>query len=270
MDIKNTIQKRQIYFSRAYRHLEPNKKEQWLFLLLFVLPSLILFLIFYTKVSYALSIWVKHALSACIPNSCLGIAYSNFLPVFGGIYYVQTQNLLPSDQEVIINLALTIVLLAVGLFSSRNKKGGTPLSIYFAIVLLLHLIACIYFTFAKEFFPYSATKYSELYMLQQVGIWMSFLVLAGLVTGIVGYGRIAGKLLTFLAIIIYSFIFGCVRYLTFLFIVSAASSLYMTTLFFSLGPLYDFLYLVCIYSIFINVQIKHFDQGEGRLKWHWM
>lgn len=270
MSVLNVRQKTQIYFARTYRHLKPNSKERLLFLLVCVLLCIIFFLFLYTKVSYMLAVWVKQALSVLIPESSLGIAYGEFLPFFGGVYYVRIPNTMPSFQEVVINLAVTLFLLFICFLPSRKSKGGTPLSIYFAIILLTHLVAIIFFIFAKDFYPYSATQYSELYIKQQVGIWLSFLALSGLITGILGYGNIAGRLISFLGTMAYSFIFGCMRCLTSMFIISTVSSLYMATLFFSLGPLFDFLYLVCFYSIYINAQINRFDQGEGRSKWHWL
>lgn len=270
MSEQKVNKKNQIFFSRAYRHLKPNKKERLLFLLLCVLPCLILYLIFYTKISLALAIWVKQELSTCVPGSSLSIAYGEFLPIFGGAYFVQIPSKMPSFQEIAINLVATLVLLCIVFVIAKKKKGGTSLTIFFAIILLTHLIACIYFMFASKYFPYSATQYSELYIKQQVSIWLSFLIMSGLLSGVLGYGKITGKLAVFFGTLAYSFIFGCVRCLAFLYIISKGSSLYMATLFFSLGPLFDFLYLVCFYVIHTNAQIKYYDQGEGRLKWHWL
>jgi len=262
--------KTQIYYSRSYRHLEPNSREQLVFLLMCVLPCLILFCTYYSELSFQLAVLVKMEISNFIQESFLGIGYGDFLPVFGGVYFIDIPSKTPSFHEVVINLAATLLLLSMCFFSTKIRKGGTPLSIYFAITLLIHLIACIYFMFAKEFYPYSATQYSELYMKQQVSIWLAFIVLAGLIIGVFGYASLTGKIAAFLGIMVYSFIFGCIRYLVFMLIISTVSIIYMATLFFTLGPLFDFIYLVCFYGIYINSQIKRFDRGEGRLKWHWL
>lgn len=267
---QNEEQKAHIYFSRQYRRLKPDSKERFIFLLGFVLPCVITFLLFYTELTYMLAVWVKDALAVTIPASSLGISYGEFLPIFGGIYYVSLPTTLPTLQEIMINLSATLILLLICLFPSRKSKGGKPLSIFFAIVLLIHLIAVIFFMFAKDFYPYTATDYSELYIKQQMGIWLSFLVLSGIITGILGYGSVLSRLIAFVGTMAYSFIFGWVRCLASMFVITKLSSLYMATLFFSLGPLFDFLYLVCFYSIFINAQINRFDQGEGRMKWHWL
>lgn len=235
-----------------------------------VIPCIVIFLYFYTEISYLLADWVRNTLLRTFPEKTLGIVYGEFLPFFGGIYYVYLPGTLPSFQEATINLAVTLILLLICLFASGKSKAGTPLTIYFAIILLIHLIASIFFMFAKDFYPYTATQYSELYIKQQVSIWLSFLVLTGLITGVLGYGSIPARLVAFWGTMLYSFIFGCIRYLASLYIISIGSSLYMATLFFSLGPLFDFLYLVCFYGIYINSQIKRLDQKEGRLQWHWL
>ena len=270
LSIENVPQKTQIYFSRTYRRLQPDSKERLLFLLGCFLPCLTLFLLFYTKITHFLAVWVNEALTAVIPKSSLSIAYGEFIPLFGGVYFVQIPSPQPSFQEVTVNLAVTLLLLVICFFPSRKTKGGTPLSIFFAIVLFTHLIAVIYFMFAMDFFPYSATEYSELYIKQQVGIWLFFLILLSLITGVLGFGSIASRLAVFFGTMVYSFVFGFVRYLASMFILSKVSSLYMATLFFSLGPLFDFLYLVCFYSIYIDAQVKRYGQGEGRVNWHWL
>ena len=270
MSTQKAPQKSQIYLSRPYRRLKTKRRDRWRLFIGFLLPCLILFLFFYTQLTYKIAIWGEQILSPLIPESSLSIAYGKFLPFFGGIYYLQIPNTLPSLQEIIINILLTLLLLLISFLSLRKRKGGTPLTIYFSIILLIHLVSSLYFAFATELFPYSATQYSELYIKQQVGIWLSFLVLTGLLFGILGYGSALSRTIAFLGTMTYSLFFGFVRYLTFLLIVSKGSSLYMATLFFSLGPLFDFLYLVSFYGIYINLQIKSYNQGEGRLKWHWL
>lgn len=267
---KQKAEKTQVFFSRQYRHLKPDSRNSLIFLMVCVVPCVIFFLIYYTKITSVLCFWGKEALSSTIEESSLSIAYSDFLPFFGGVYYIQIPSTMPSFQEVFINLAVTLLVLFILFLPNRNSKGGTPITVYFAIILLIHLIACIFFMFAAEFYPYSAIQYSELYIKQQVSIWLSFLVLTGLLTGILGYGSITGRILVFLGTMAYSFIFGCVRYLTSMFIISTGSSLYMATLFFTLGPLYDFLYLVCFYGMYINAQINRYSEGDWRFKWQWL
>ena len=43
----------------------------------------------------------------------------------------------------------------------------------------------------------------------------------------------------------------------------------MALMFFVFGPLFDFLYLVAIYSLLVNKMVKIYDSGEGREDWKW-
>ncbi|MGD9676945.1 MAG: hypothetical protein AB7V16_01095 [Vulcanibacillus sp.] len=263
-------QKSQIYFSRIYRHLLPNRVERWIFLLGGVLPTILLFLLFYSKITYMLAVWANQVFSLISPKNSLGIGYEEFIPIFGGVYYVILPNKMPIFSELVINVVVTLLLLFILYLLYKKNTGSTSLIIYFNIILLIHLISCIFFIFAEAYFPYSATVYSELYIKQQIGIWLSIMILAGVIIGILGYGSILVRFSFFLGIVGYSLVYGFVRYITFMFIISKGSNLYMATLFFSLGPLFDFLYLVGFYGIYIYSLVNYFNQGKGRLKWLWL
>ena len=60
----------------------------------------------------------------------------------------------------------------------------------------------------RKYFPYTLTVYSKLYMLQEIGIWVMFFVMTVMVTGIIGDRGVIYKLLTLLAIMLYSIVFG--------------------------------------------------------------
>ena len=157
----------------------------------------------------------------------------------------------------------------------RGQEGqlvgakGKPVTIYLMLNLIVHLANCIYFIFAMDYFPYSATQFSELYMEQQMGIWITFIILTALVTGFLGNKGYVYRVIAFFAIMAYSFLFGTVRYIVFMFLVTRFSILYMAPMFFSFGPLFDFLYLVAIYSVFVNRMVKLYDSAEGRGEWRW-
>ena len=243
------MNKTQIYYPRTFRRFKADYKNQWLFVLLCVAPCLLLFLFFYSPLSRLLCQGVQWCLRGVFGDQALSIGYGEYLPAF-----------------CLVNLAVTLALLAL-CFTRRNR--GKPLAIYLAIALLIHLISCIYFLLAADFFPYTATQYSELYMKQQVGIWLSFLAIAGFITGFMNNGTLLSRCVTFFGIMVYSFVFGSVRYLVFLFIVSKASSLYMPSMFFTLGPFFDFLYLVYFYGVFVRHVITRVNTGERRSVWEW-
>ncbi len=270
MDINERRKRANLYFSRSYRHFEVNTKEQLVFVFALVVPIMILFLLFYTELSHFVSNIVRKLLILALPSESVKIVTTDFLLIFGDIYFLELVNSLPEYSEIFINLIITLLLLTLSLFLVLKGHKKTPLPIYFSFILLIHLVSCLYFLFAKDYFPYSATEYSNLYMEQQIILWFALLVLNAFVLGVIGYGKIRTRVILFFIVIIYAFVYGIARYLTFCFVISAGSSLYMATLFFTLGPLYEFIYFVFFYSIFINREIKYFGYGEGRTRWQWL
>ena len=135
--------------------------------------------------------------------------------------------------------------------------------------LLVHIISCVFFIFATNHFPYTVKDYSNLYMQQQIGIWITFVILIGVVTGFEGNRGYFYKIITVVVSMLYSFIFGSVRYIVFLFALHQLSVLYMPMMFFVLGPMFDFVYLVFIYSFFINKMVDFYESGEGQEDWLW-
>jgi hypothetical protein len=262
------MKKTQIYYPRTYRHFQSERRRQWLFFLIFVVPCLLILLIFYPEITRVLSAYVIKALSFIMPHEDLNVEYSIYLPIFGGIHYVAAlPTTAPTLKFTLLNTAVVLILMWIAL---TRKHRAKPFFIYIAMNLLFLLLSCIFFIAAPSYFPYSATDYSELYIKLQLGIWLSFIVIAGVVIGFLTVSKMRWRICAFFGIILYSFVFGCVRYLTFLLILYKASILYMATLFFTLGPFFDFLYLVYLYAIFAKHVTTSTNNQEGRALWKWL
>jgi len=65
----------------------------------------------------------------------------------------------------------------------------------------------------------------------------------------------------------YSIVFGTLRYIIFLFIISKCSVIYMALLFFAFGPLIDFVYIVGIYSFYTNRLAYNLKSSNSIWKW---
>ena len=256
-----------IFYARTYRRLERDLKRQLLFMLLLVLPVIILYLVFYPSITRAVSFWASGVLADALgaPQDYL-IGAHEYIPFFGPVSYVSLSSSYPS-MPLVVGTAL--VCLAVCAVLSTGSRRGLPLSIFLLFGVGVQLVSCLFFFIDGSVFPYAETDYSVLYMIQQVGIWLFFIIIAGFVVGLISYGGLALKLVTFAGILLYSFVFGVVRYTVYLYIVAKFSSLFMATLFFSLGPFFDFLYLVFFYSLFVdrlNAKLNRRDRTEV---WRW-
>lgn len=257
--------KMKMFYARTYRHLKPNYKKMFMYYFFFALPCFFIFLLTYSKLTNIVSKWVLNVLGTFIPKTELGIHSEEFLPYFGKVFYVTLPSKMPSLILIIVN---TIVVLLLLIICYNVKDKAKPVAIYSTIALLIHLASCVFFLFFPKFFPYTLTEYSSLYMKQQVGIWLSFFVIATLVSGGITYSG-SSKFYMLGTVMAYSFVFGCLRYIVYLVLLLKASSLYMAILFFTFGPFFDFLYLVCIYSIYMNFLTKKFDDKNGGIEWQW-
>lgn len=258
-------EKKIVYYARTYRHLKLDRAKCLWYFGLVVLPCLIGCLLWTGEITGVMTRLGISVLEQMYPDRVFS-AVSEKLSVFGEIEYIRMPTVLPDVSMVVINLAVMLLITAV---LATGRRKGKPLSIYMLFSVVIHLINCIYFFFAASYFPYSASDYSELYIKQQIGIWLTFIVLSGLVTGFLGNRAYFAKTLAFLAIIGYSLVFGVVRYVVFLAVLQEFSVLYMAVLFFVLGPVFDFVYLVAIYSVLVNKMVKVYDSGEGREEWEW-
>lgn len=257
--------KKNIYLARTYRYLNTNVTKNTLYILLMVIPSLILLIANIGNLTRFISRLGTSVLSAVWPNYIFDIKQSDF-SVLGVMKYIEIPTVYPDMPFSFWNL---LVVFSGLLFLGMGRRKGKPIAIYFMMDMIVHLVNCVYFVFAAEYFPFSAADFSELYMKQQLGIWIAFIVLIALVTSFLGNKGYIYRIMTFVGTMAYSLIYGAVRYIVFLYVLMRFSILYMALMFFVLGPLFDFLYLVAFYSIFVNRMVKVYDSREGRGEWRW-
>lgn len=263
---KKKFEKQKIYYSRTYRHLQVNKKKSLLFLLLCVLPCVIALLVFYGEITAIVTNITGRVLDYFMPSLEVSYQWTDFIPFLDSIKIVVVPTVYPSLNLILINIAVLLAAIALCIL---GKKRNHAMAIYAMIILFIHMINCVFFLFAGKEFPYNAAEYSELYMKQQVGIWICFLVIIGLVTGILGDGSILLRVATLAGVMLYSFCFGLFRYIVFLFIMYQFSMLYMAAFFFILGPFFDFMYLVMIYGIYVDKLTGMYTTGKRKEKWLW-
>lgn len=257
--------KSRIYYARTYRKLRNGGWKGILFVCILVIPALILLLWNCYGITRGMSWLAVKFLCDRFRGLQIQIIESEF-PIIGKISIVELPTVYPKLKEIIINL---LIATGMAVFACSGKRKGKPAAIFSMIVLVTHLINCVYFLFGSNYFPYTAYQYSDLYMRQQIGIWMFFIVLAGGTIGFMGNKGILFKILAFWGTIIYSMVFGVARYVFFLYILERFSIFYMALLFFVFGPFFDFLYLVGIYALYINKMEKIYDSDEGREEWTW-
>lgn len=258
--------KKKIFFSRSYRHLFVDKKESICYMLIIVLPIIILMLIYAGDITAFASELAKNILSGVIDSKYINTRTSQLISGAVNIHYTYLPTTYPSFLFSIANVA---VALAAIVFFCTGKRRGKSISLYIDMIAGIHLAVSVFFMFAGSEFPYSSADFSLLYMQQQLGIWISFLLVSGLITGLLGTRAVVYRLATMLSIMLYSFVFGIARYIVFLYLINKFSMLYMGIFFFILGPFYDFLYFVSIYGLYINKMTDLYSFGKGKSDWRW-
>ncbi len=258
-------EKKSIYFSRTYRHLRINTSRFLAYMLLFVVPVLAVLILSLNKLTHFICNICIKVLAVYFPGVPFNIVTIPFAKL-GNINYVDLPTIYPNQNLIMINLIVCLVILVL---VTIRKLKSKPLAIYLFINATIQLINCIYFAFATNDFPMRAAVYSKMYIQQQVGIWIAFVVLAGFCTAFVGDREYIYKMLTVLAILAYSIVFGAVRYIVFMFILEQYSFFYTALMYFVVGPLLDFMYFVTIYAFFINKMINKLDSAKERGNWEW-
>ena len=258
-------EKKVIYYARTYRRIRASRTKCFLYICILILPMLLLLWLHLDD----LTRWICEATQYVFREFCPDISTSILTRDFallGKVSYLSAGTVYPESRMCLLNGAVSLA--AIILIGNLPWKGR-PMAIYLILNAGIHLISSLWFLFAGDSFPFTLTRYSELYMVQETGIWIVFLVMTGVVTGIIGDRGFPEKFFTVLCVMAYSVVFGTVRYIVFLYLLYRCSVLYMTLFYFTLGPMFDFVYLVMIYAFFVNRMIRVYESQSGKEAWKW-
>lgn len=251
-----------ILYHRSYRKL-PGSVKAFLFqFVLFALPFAALIVFFYPEITKTVCLIAEHVLTPFFNSNTLKIIDKPFFESIGTLSFLSLPGNSPTLLFSLLN-AIACLLLLIVLPRIHTAK---PVTIFAVIVGFVHLTSSLFFIFYPTYFPYSVADYSQLYMVQQVSIWFFAPLLMGVaVTPLPS--PLTAKLITIVSMFLYSLAFGTVRYAVFLFILGKLSLIYMAVLFFALGPLIDFVYIVGLYSVHVT-ELATKIKGDFSL-WRW-
>jgi len=256
-----------IRYNRSQRHLNASWLLWAIFLLLIVQPVLLLIIFYHTELSQFVAELVASWIRPILGQESVTVLQSEFLGDFAGVHVVHLSNNLPTVGFSFANLIVTLILMVIVV---RAIRKNSVMAFYFMMMAVVHFVSSMYFWLASEFFPYTIFTFSDLYMKQQISIWITIVAFGGFIYTFTGSTRFIDKLVFFLITIVYSLIFGIIRYFVFLVLLSKLSVIYMAVMFFTLGPLFDFLYLVGIYVLYIYVSMRKLSNVKELDKWAWL
>lgn len=256
--------KETIYYSRDYRHLNRTGVLYSVGLILVLVPIIAMYLLYYSDISYLIAEFAKEFLEKFTGQNVY-IFESDYLPHFGSVYCVTTKGRMPDFTMSLIVLLISLIGI---LILSTTKIHMKPLAIFMNIGMYISAISAVFFLIFPDEFPYTVSNYSELYMKQQIILWLMVIVVY-----IVSISLIKGlymfKFITFMALVGLMGVYGTFRYVLYLTIVVKCSYLFMATLYFTFGVLFDFMVMVAIYSIFMRRASKAYRIGQGGKLWKW-
>jgi hypothetical protein len=251
-----------ILYHRSYRKLPGSTK---MFLVNFVflsLPFSLASILFYPEITEWMCKVTQAVLEPYYYIDSVNILSRRYIEAIGPIFYIQVPEKFPSYLFSLGNALVTIAFLMI----LPNIKRFKPFLIFSVILCMIHVVSSLYFLLFPALFPYTGGDYSQLYMLQEVGIWFFMPIIMGLAI-LPMPAHILFKAFIMSAIYGYSLVFGLVRYIVFLMIISKISMIYMAILFFALGPLVDFIYAVGIYTLFVNKIAKKLAEDFSIWRW---
>ncbi|MDO5112129.1 MAG: hypothetical protein Q4E65_07475 [Clostridia bacterium] len=259
-----TPKKDMIFYARDYRHFTATVGNTSVFALLCVLPVVLVFVLFYSPITRALCVWAGNIV-ASVTGESVSMLSTPFLPHLGGVFYLALPGSLPSYTHALIAGLLTVVAIPI---VSQARRNSRPLMIYCCMGLYVLLISCLFFLFFPEHFPYTLSTYSQLYMVQAAALWIILPALFGVALALMR-ANIVARLVAILVQVAVMMLYNAVRYVVYLCFLYFCSSLYMATLFFTFGVLFDFIHMVTLYAFFAKKVSEQYNSPEGRSQWAW-
>lgn len=249
-----------VFSHRAYRRISDSWKYALLEFCVLVIPIETAFLFFYPEITRFIVETASIALSSYVPSGEMIVFQKSFLQ--GTIYLLDIPGKYPSPLFSFVFFCIAVM----GIFLVWRIKLYQPLGLWLIFLSCINILSSLVFILLPHTFPYTMLKFSELYITTEVGMWLFVPVIMGIAILPIPAG-IFTKFITVLLTALYSVLFGTVRYVVFLFVISKLSYIFMPVLYFSFGPLVDFVYIVGIYSLYVSKVAENITQDFRVWKW---
>lgn len=256
--------KQQIFYTREYRHVKSTPFASIVEICLTLIPFLVIIWKYYSPFSFALSGLLIDILKVFFKAEA-AMAQNHSLPFLGPIFYADDVGTKPGfTMSLLLFMAGVFVVIVILQVFQKYK----PFMIYLAIFISIFLISDIYFILWGDKFPYTLGSYTNIYMLQQVVMWASIALVATVSLSVLP-GIHGNTFLAFWGMMLYSVVYGSVRYIVFAVFLYWATNVFMASLYFMCGVFLDFMYVVAIYAICARKVSRKFGQKREMGIWKW-
>jgi hypothetical protein len=256
-------EKKSIYYHRAYKKFKGSPtSRRWTFLILWIIFDLLILashshiLDGFIFASGKLLQWLNCPVETSLWPA--GMIIIEHLP------YLILPVRFPGPGLALLNFILCVTIV---ICLPRISQLPRPIMVWTGFVAVINAISSAYFILWPHLFPYGVGEFSVLYLGTELGIWLMIPIVMGAALAPLP-APFMEKAGVVLLTMIYSMVFGIVRYVVFLYLLYRASVLYMAVMFFSFGPLFDFVYIVGFYSYYgkvLSLRLKHDEDA-----WQWL
>jgi len=257
-----TEEKRVIHPHRSYRKLVEVSNRVLLFeFLILSLPMTIAIYFLYPLLTYLNCYNAYFLLSGVIPEEFIRIQQ---VPYLGQVLYILSiPGSYPTSQFAFITAIVSLLIL---LIVPQTKLLPKSISMWIAFFLFINLVSSVFFMLIPHLFPYTVSVFSDLYMKTEVSMWIILPPLLA-ISVLPLPSRLLSKFFLIAMILLLDIILGIVRYVFFMYMLNKYSFLFMAVMFFSFGPLIDFLYAVATYSIYVSYVSQKIKRKLKLWKW---
>ena len=252
-----------IFYHRAYRRVLITDRHIFLEALFLTLPLLIAVGLLYPEITFLMNRFARYVLLTSLPAADIEIIRKPY--IYSSVYVLGLHANYPS---VMLSFSLFLFsLLSISL--APITKVPRPIVAWVIFLSSINLISSIFFILSPSIFPYDIEKFSEFYVKADVSIWLFVPVVMG-ATLLFIPSNILVKFSIMVLTLLYSVVFGTMRYAVFLYILKKFSYLFMPLLFLAFGPLIDFTYMVGIYSLYCSIIARKRNNRAEIGPWRWL
>ena len=261
--MQDSSEKKLIYYHRAYKKFRGSPtSSRWTFLILWVIFDLLI-LASHSQILDGF-IWASSKLLQWLNCPVEISLWPARMIVIEYLPYLILPVRFPGPGLALANFVLCM---AIVICLPRISQLPRPIMVWTGFVAVINAISSAYFILCPHLFPYGIGQFSVLYLGTELGIWLMIPIVMGAALAPLP-APFLEKAGVVLMTMIYSMVFGIVRYVVFLYLLYQASVLYMAVMFFSFGPLFDFVYIVGFYSYYskvLSLRLKHDEDA-----WQWL
>jgi hypothetical protein len=160
-------------------------------------------------------------------------------------------------------LLLSVILIIIVLLVPKFPR---LLAVYLIFLSIINVMSAIFFILFPHQFPYTIAEFSILYIGTEIALW----IMIPMILAIALYSlpsNLASKFIFILFNVVYSIVFGAIRYAAFLFMLDDYSVVFMALFYFAFGPLFDFVYLVGFYTLYASNLAEVTRHSFQRWRW---